>query len=866
MMANPIPGLYTLVVKGRPLAGNYTDATYTLRLQEVLVPELNFTASLNTNGLSHSGSGVLEDNERVFYKFVIPSTNNGQPVIGWKLDLVQSSGLASMRVRKDLLPSDANTVGQTPFASAQSIMVPPFLTNGVWYVEVKGAGSTAFTLTSSALSLERPAWMMPAPGETNQTPGVSLPLFGDTAIGTNGVPFSEPSTFLEQGFLHYYAVSIPEPNLGLLRAVLEAVSGNPDLYLRYGAPPTLSHNLQGVNGTIYDRPMLANATEYANWVPLDGKLEVKLKAGLWYMAVRAAGNANARYRLKLSVGTITDMALNSPELTNQLVAAGDWRYYRFTAPTTLPGGFNLIFSQQSGDVIVYLRDTIPPGTGSSSSDFRDWVGDAKNNGPYANYDAPGTYSFTVPPVRPGTVYYFGVRAVSDAVFTIRGTTNGTANVEPAVIAFYGGVAVTNLAPGGQALYRVDVPIEATRWKHTATHAAGVYVGIEQGTLPRAGTEDYRNNLNQANSSYNQYLLSGWPWLAGLSYFIVISNTTAQVQDIVFAMDGKNGLTDDNDTDGLPDAWELQYFGNTSSQSSAGDPDRDGVTNYDEYLEGTNPNDASSFQARLVTVALNGSIARSPDAPSYLLNSQVTLSAVPNTGYAFIAWTGNASGRQNPLLLTMDGHKTISATFKLAGDDFITAFPLVGNSATVVATNVGMSKEPGEPNHAGNPGGKSIWWRWTAPSAGSVTITTAGSAFNTLLGVYTGPTVSNLTWIASDNNSGGTTNRSIVHFNAVSGTTYNIAVDGYNGASSRINLSLTLGSGAQPRFNAISRLVDGRTECVIAGDPNRIYTVEVSTNVVIWTFLGNVTTDGSGIGRITDTQAPAFYQRFYRTRD
>ncbi|MCI0351730.1 MAG: hypothetical protein L0Z53_20105, partial [Acidobacteriales bacterium] len=248
--------------------------------------------------------------------------------------------------------------------------------------------------------------------------------------------------------------------------------------------------------------------------------------------------------------------------------------------------------------------------------------------------------------------------------------------------------------------------------------------------------------------------------------------------------------------------------------------------------------------------------------------QVTLTANPATGYAFIGWTGNASGRQNPLVVTMDGHKTIGATFKLAGDDFVTALPLLGNSATAVATNVGMTKEPGEPNHAGNPGGKSIWWRWTAPGSGPVTLTTAGSAFNTLLGVYTGPSVSNLTMIASDNASGGTTNRSIVHFNAVAGTAYNIAVDGYNGASSRINLSLLLDSGTtiRPVFDAITRLGDGRAEVVIIGSPNRFYTIEASTNLVTWGAIGSVTTDGAGSGRFTDAQAPGLSHRFYRARE
>src|SRR5688500_1999540 len=114
--------------------------------------------------------------------------------------------------------------------------------------------------------------------------------------------------------------------------------------------------------------MLANATEYANWVPLDAKIDTRLKPGLWYLAVRAAGNANTRYRLKLSVGNVTEIPVHGPLLTNHLLAGGDWRYYKFTAPDTLPGGVNLNFSEQSGDVIVYMRDTHPPGNGTTGGD------------------------------------------------------------------------------------------------------------------------------------------------------------------------------------------------------------------------------------------------------------------------------------------------------------------------------------------------------------------------------------------------------------------------------------------------------------------------------------------------------------------
>ncbi len=44
---------------------------------------------------------------------------------------------------------------------------------------------------------------------------------------------------------------------------------------------------------------------------------------------------------------------------------------------------------------------------------------------------------------------------------------------------------------------------------------------------------------------------------------------------------------DTDSDGLPDSWEMQYFGNLN-QTANGNPDGDGLTNYEEWLYGTNP--------------------------------------------------------------------------------------------------------------------------------------------------------------------------------------------------------------------------------------------------------------------------------------
>ncbi|HSU67686.1 MAG TPA: PPC domain-containing protein, partial [Tepidisphaeraceae bacterium] len=127
------------------------------------------------------------------------------------------------------------------------------------------------------------------------------------------------------------------------------------------------------------------------------------------------------------------------------------------------------------------------------------------------------------------------------------------------------------------------------------------------------------------------------------------------------------------------------------------------------------------------------------------------------------------------------------------DNFISATIISGTSITATGTNAKATKETGEPaTIAGNSGGHSVWWAWTAPTSGTATIDTHGSSFDTLLGVYTGSSVSSLTLIsANDDDPAGGTTTSKVTFAAVAGTTYYIAVDGYGGVTGNITLHVSL---------------------------------------------------------------------------
>lgn len=61
---------------------------------------------------------------------------------------------------------------------------------------------------------------------------------------------------------------------------------------------------------------------------------------------------------------------------------------------------------------------------------------------------------------------------------------------------------------------------------------------------------------------------------------------------------------DSDNDGLPDAWEQQYF-NTLARNGTGDFDNDGSTDAAEYAAGTLPNNANSALRLFPNPAVSG---------------------------------------------------------------------------------------------------------------------------------------------------------------------------------------------------------------------------------------------------------------------
>jgi hypothetical protein len=151
------------------------------------------------------------------------------------------------------------------------------------------------------------------------------------------------------------------------------------------------------------------------------------------------------------------------------------------------------------------------------------------------------------------------------------------------------------------------------------------------------------------------------------------------------------------------------------------------------------------------------------------------------------------------IFSASGQITLTIKMKLNPpvNDFFNNSEVIPNSgATYNITNIGATREFGEPTHAGKPGGESLWYKWVAPRTGKVKIKSSSSTMDTILGVYIGSSVSALYDATTDTNGGViNSNPSALSFKVLAGETYNIAVDGFEGRVGDIKLSLAQGPTA-----------------------------------------------------------------------
>lgn len=144
-----------------------------------------------------------------------------------------------------------------------------------------------------------------------------------------------------------------------------------------------------------------------------------------------------------------------------------------------------------------------------------------------------------------------------------------------------------------------------------------------------------------------------------------------------------------------------------------------------------------------------------------------------------------------LIIGLAGLAAGAATAQPTNDTFANATTISGLSGSTDANNTGALTESGESvsiitddNAFGVSVGASIWYSWTAPATGNVTFNTFPTnntpPYDTVLAVYTGNSLGNLSLVGGNDDAPGVTNgTSLVTFYANAGTTYFIEVAGFN---------------------------------------------------------------------------------------
>ncbi len=141
-----------------------------------------------------------------------------------------------------------------------------------------------------------------------------------------------------------------------------------------------------------------------------------------------------------------------------------------------------------------------------------------------------------------------------------------------------------------------------------------------------------------------------------------------------------------------------------------------------------------------------------------------------------------------------GNVSLSLGQSVVNDDFADALKIGGINIRTASENIAATREAGEPEHVESAfGSKSVWWKWTAPLSGNVTLSTSASnSFDTLLAVYIGDSLEELQLVGSnddDDRTGVWT--SVLTFYAQEGAEYRIAVDGWNGGFGEISLTVAM---------------------------------------------------------------------------
>ena len=586
--------------------------------------------------------------------------------------------------------------------------------------------------------------------DTNGYAKVSAPVQATVTVGANSTLLNFDSTAAAANLSNYLAgfgITMSNSSPGTSVSVLSQASLYGAGYVSAG-PPTNVLTQTGSNGPVsftlyFARPL----TQFSFTRPQLSANPYVVHPAWQVQAYDALGVPLAQAQQGL-----ISSSTNVPAATFTLQSPDGIASIAFNSEGNGFGTFNAMLLD---DFILTTNSLLPPAV------------DLTNPLPGQVYAAPGLI-----PVSASAVDFSG--AITNVSFYANGGLIGSASASPYAITWTnsstGSFAVTAVAADSLGLSRTSPAVNIS-----VVPGAGVF-GISQQpagqTVALGGSVVFNVAASGSNLTY-QWNLNGAPLPNGSSNVLTINpaaDTDAGSYTVVVGSGGQSATSQvavltvlDPPGITVQPQSQLANIGDTVTLSVGASGT--GPFNYQWTLNGTH-----------ISGATNSSFVISNAQP---LNSGSYFVIVANA----VAFTNSAVAAV--AVVANGGYQS--------ADYFSNRISINPLASPVTGSNSNATREAGEPLHDGKPGGKSIWYTWHASFTGVISLTTLGSSFDTLLAVYTGTNVADLTPVAADDDSGGYFT-SLVTFNCVAGADYQIAVDGFQGASGTVTLGLPAGTG------------------------------------------------------------------------
>lgn len=190
------------------------------------------------------------------------------------------------------------------------------------------------------------------------------------------------------------------------------------------------------------------------------------------------------------------------------------------------------------------------------------------------------------------------------------------------------------------------------------------------------------------------------------------NVTAYFEPILYHLEVAVAHAETGTVNLSPSQTPEGYLATTLVTLTASPAPGYAFSHWEGGLEGSdNPRDLVITDNRSVTAVFypivevvcgpsnGGTVTLEPGQPpgGYAPGTVITVSAVPAEGYAFGGWSGDVSGSENPLTITVDGPKNIAANFLEQGSFpwrwfaiGVVGFLLVGLLAYFIRTELSRS--------------------------------------------------------------------------------------------------------------------------------------------------------------------------------